>query len=161
MCKVFSLTSPFSCQSGQLLFIYFFFTLIFQLGNMNRQVTWPEQNSSGSYLEQNQDEKNQDYADWPNNIVTWNGPDDPQNPMNWSIKNKLSITVLLGFTTMGAAFASSSFSPTFMAVSEEFGVSEEVTILTLSLYVLGFAFGPLVCTSDSQVGSFQILMRLS
>ena len=159
MCKVFSLTSPFSCQSGQLLFIYFF-TLIFQLGNMNRQVTWPEQNSSGSYLEQNQDEKNQDYADWPNNIVTWNGPDDPQNPMNWSIKKKLSITVLRGFTTMGAAFAS-SFSPTFMAVSEEFRVSEEVTILALSLYVLGFAFGPLVCTSGSQVGSFQILMRLS
>jgi hypothetical protein len=127
---------------------------------MNRQVTWPEQNSSGSYLEQNQDEKNQDYADWPNNIVTWNGPDDPQSSMNWSIKKKLSIKVLLGFTTMGAAFGS-SFSPTFMAVSEEFGVSEEVTILTLSLYVLGFAFGPLVCTSDYQVGSFQILMRYS
>lgn len=45
---------------------------------------------------------------------------------------------------MGAAFASSSFSPTFEQVSAEFGVSEEVCILTLSLYVLGFAFGPLV-----------------
>lgn len=52
--------------------------------------------------------------------------------------------MLLGLTTMGASFASSSFSPTFGAVSAEFGVSEEVVILTLSLYVLGFAFGPLV-----------------
>lgn len=82
--------------------------------------------------------------DWPDNIVTWNGKDDPECPMNWPLKKKIPITLLLGLTTMGSAFASSSFSPTFIAVAEEFHVSTEVTTLTLSLYVLGFAFGPLV-----------------
>jgi hypothetical protein len=81
-------------------------------------------------------------TNWPNDIVDWDGLNDPKNPMNWSKKKKLGVTVLLGLTTMGASFASSSFSPTFNAVSEEFGVSTEVVILTLSLYVLGFAFGP-------------------
>jgi len=85
--------------------------------------------------------------DWPKNIVDWDGPDDPKNPMNWSRKKKLGITVLLGLVTMGSSFASSSFSPTFDAVSMEFGVSTEVVTLSLSLYVLGFAFGPLVSPS--------------
>ena len=85
--------------------------------------------------------------DWPKNIVDWDGPDDPKNPMNWSRKKKLGITVLLGLVTMGSSFASSSFSPTFDAVSMEFGVSTEVVTLSLSLYVLGFAFGPLVSLS--------------
>lgn len=85
-----------------------------------------------------------DPADWPDNIVDWDGPDDPQNPMNWTIKKKMATTLTYAFTTMGAAFASSSFSPTFNAVSEEFDVSTEVTTLSLSLFVLGFAFGPLV-----------------
>jgi len=93
-------------------------------------------------------ENSSDPASWPNNIVTWDGPDDPNNPMNWNPKYKGFITALLGFTTMGASFASSSFSPTFDAVSQEFHVSTEVTTLTLSLYVLGFAFGPLVSLSS-------------
>lgn len=60
------------------------------------------------------------------------------------MKYRMGVTVLLGLTTMGASFASSSFSPTFEAVAAEFHVSTEVTTLTLSLYVLGFALGPLV-----------------
>jgi hypothetical protein len=38
----------------------------------------------------------------------------------------------------------SSFLPTFDAISREYGVSTKVVTLTLSLYVLEFAFGPLV-----------------
>ena len=98
--------------------------------------------SSNSETQLGSDEKSPN--EWPNNIVGWNGPNDTNNPMNWSRKKKLGITVLLGLTTMGSSFAFSSFSPPFDAVSMEFGVSEEVVILTLSLYVLGFAFGPLV-----------------
>jgi len=92
-----------------------------------------------------------DPADWPDNIVGWDGPDDPKNPMNWSKKKKMATTLTYAFTTMGAAFASSSFSPTFEAVSEEFGVSTEVTTLSLSLFVLGFAFGPLLFAPISEL----------
>lgn len=44
---------------------------------------------------------------------------------------------MLGYTTLTAAFASSIFSAATGAVSLEFGVSTEVGILGVSLYVLG------------------------
>ena len=50
---------------------------------------------------------------------------------------------MLGYTTLTAAFASSIFSAATFAVAAQFGVSTEVGILGLSLYVLGFALGPI------------------
>lgn len=113
-------------------------------GALEHQVTFQEQlrrgaTNSGQYYP---DEKNP--GTWPNNLVGWQGPNDPQNPMNWKKSRKITCTMLLGFTAMGASFASSSFSPTFVAVSNEFGVSTQVSTLSLSIFVLGFAFGPLV-----------------
>jgi hypothetical protein len=88
----------------------------------------------------------EDPGKWPNNIVTWHGEKDLENPMNWPVRRKIRITIMLGLTTMGAAFASSSLSPTFDQIAADYGVSTEVATLSLSLFVLGFAFGPLVCT---------------
>jgi hypothetical protein len=34
------------------------------------------------------------------NVVTWDGPDDPANPRNWSTSYKLFITVLCCMTTL-------------------------------------------------------------
>ncbi|KAL2256816.1 hypothetical protein VTK26DRAFT_1077 [Humicola hyalothermophila] len=49
---------------------------------------------------------------------------------------------MLGFTTMTSAFGSSIFSSATAAVGVEYGVSSEVSLLGVSFYVLGFAFGP-------------------
>ncbi len=49
---------------------------------------------------------------------------------------------MLGFTTMTSAFASSIFSAATPHVALEFNVSQEVGILGVSFYVMGFAFGP-------------------
>jgi hypothetical protein len=34
------------------------------------------------------------------NLVTWDGPDDPQNPKNWSFKKKWIITVTVSLFTL-------------------------------------------------------------
>jgi hypothetical protein len=34
------------------------------------------------------------------NLVDWDGPDDPQNPMNWSLKRKLIITGCISIITL-------------------------------------------------------------
>ena len=49
----------------------------------------------------------------------------------------------LGFVTLTAAFGSSIFSSATGAVASEYDVSREVGILGISLYVLGFATGPM------------------
>ncbi|KAH8677320.1 major facilitator superfamily transporter [Xylariales sp. PMI_506] len=75
-------------------------------------------------------------------VVEFDGPDDPYHAQNWPTSRKLFTAAILGYTTMTAAFASSIFSAGTVYVAAEFGVSNEVGVLGLSLYVLGFATGP-------------------
>ncbi|ESZ93783.1 hypothetical protein SBOR_5839 [Sclerotinia borealis F-4128] len=85
------------------------------------------------------------------NLVTWDGPDDPENPMNWPAKKKWMVTVMFGFMTFVVTFASSVFSTATMDVAELYGVSEEVAVLGTSLFVLGFGVGPLVWGPGSEI----------
>ncbi|KXS97475.1 hypothetical protein AC578_9072 [Pseudocercospora eumusae] len=78
------------------------------------------------------------------NIVTFDGPTDPENPMNWSRKRKWWISILTAFMTFVISFGSSVFSATTTVTAAKFGVSSEVMILGVTLYVVGFACGPLV-----------------
>lgn len=50
--------------------------------------------------------------------------------------------MVLGYTTLVSAFASSIFSTATRSVAATYGVSTEVGLLGLSFYVLGFAIGP-------------------
>jgi DHA1 family multidrug resistance protein-like MFS transporter len=51
--------------------------------------------------------------------------------------------VMLGYTTLVSAFASSIFSTATTTIAAQYHVSTEVGLLGLSFYVLGFALGPL------------------
>ena len=78
------------------------------------------------------------------NLVEFDGPDDPENPQNWSRTKKWILTMSLGFMTFNITLASSIFSTATFAVSEHFHIGLEVSTLGTSLFVLGFAFGPLL-----------------
>ncbi|MCJ1392627.1 Citrinin biosynthesis cluster MFS transporter mrr1 [Xylographa bjoerkii] len=77
-------------------------------------------------------------------LVTWDGPDDPGNPMNWPLRKKILVTLAFSMTTFVITFSSSVFSTATQVTAIEFGVSEEVMTLGTSLFVLGFAIGPLI-----------------
>lgn len=51
---------------------------------------------------------------------------------------------MLAYTCLCSTFTSSIFSSSTGAVAHHFGVSVEVSTLSTSLYVLGYAFGPLI-----------------
>lgn len=74
-------------------------------------------------------------------LVDWDGPNDPANPMNWSLSRKWWISMLTAFMTFVISFGSSVFSATTEVTAEEFGASSEVMILGVTLYVVGFACG--------------------
>ena len=65
--------------------------------------------------------------------------------------NRIILAIILGYTTLTAAFASSIFSAATGAVALQFGVSTEVGLLGLSLYVLGFATGPILWAPLSEL----------
>ncbi|KAJ9221591.1 hypothetical protein DTO027B5_2786 [Paecilomyces variotii] len=84
-------------------------------------------------------------------VVEFDGPDDPLHPQNWSAKRKISTSFMLGWTTLIASFASSIFSAATTNVASKYHVSAEVGVLGLSLYVLGFATGPVIWAPLSEL----------
>lgn len=78
------------------------------------------------------------------NLVEWDGPKDPGNPMNWSFGKKWAVTISMGCMTFCITFASSVFSTATVPVSELYHLSTEMATLGTSWFVLGFGLGPLV-----------------
>ncbi|KAK0614862.1 putative MFS transporter [Bombardia bombarda] len=95
-------------------------------------------------------EKQSNTAPEPN-AMQWDGPGDPENPKNFSLFKRTYITVMLALLVFMVAFASSVMSPTTEKLAEEFHLSSEVCILATALFVLGFAFGPLIFGPASEV----------
>lgn len=85
-------------------------------------------------------------------------PDDPTNPRNFSTAYKAWITFVLGMLALAASLGSSIVAPAEQSVADEFGVSPEVTILMVSLYVLGFSVGPLVWAPTSELFGRKVSM---
>ena len=66
---------------------------------------------------------------------------DPENPKNWSKAYKWYCTFLVAFTCFVVAFTSSVITPGLEGLHEEFGISETVSLLTVTLFVIGFGVG--------------------
>lgn len=71
-------------------------------------------------------------------------PGDIENPRNWSMTRRVTITITSVLLVVNATFASSSPSGCFESISEDFGVSTEVAGLTITLFLLGYCAGPLI-----------------
>ena len=69
------------------------------------------------------------------NLVGWDGDNDNANPRNWSTSYKTWITFQLGMLALAASLGSSIIAPAEDAISKYTGVSKEVTVLSISLYM--------------------------
>ncbi|CAJ2507797.1 Uu.00g089830.m01.CDS01 [Anthostomella pinea] len=76
-------------------------------------------------------------------LVTFH-PDDPENPKNWSKAYKWYCTMVVAITCFVVAFASSVVTADIPGVVKEFNVSEEVALLSITLFVMGFGIGPMI-----------------
>ncbi|KAJ5040355.1 uncharacterized protein L3040_006011 [Drepanopeziza brunnea f. sp. 'multigermtubi'] len=68
---------------------------------------------------------------------------DIENPKNWSARRRWYITAVSVLMVINATFASSGPSGTLGDMSIELHVSEEAAGLVISLFLLGYCFGPL------------------
>ncbi|KAF7301058.1 MFS general substrate transporter [Mycena indigotica] len=83
-------------------------------------------------------------------LVTWK-EDDKDDPRNWSPVWRWYITLVVALAVVSVAFASAVITGDFKDIQDEFGVSEVVTALTVSLMVVGFGIGPLVWSPLSEL----------
>lgn len=84
-------------------------------------------------------------------------PHDRRNPMLFPMWKKWVITILVALATLAVAFVSAAYTGGVNQIIEEFQVSDEVVTLGVSLFVLGFAIGPLLWAPFSEMYGRQIL----
>lgn len=84
-------------------------------------------------------------------------PHDPRNPKTWKKWKKWLVTVTCAVATLAVTFASSAFTGGITEMMEAFGVGTELITLGVSLFVLGFAIGPLLWGPLSELYGRQIL----
>ncbi|KAJ5612961.1 hypothetical protein N7510_006155 [Penicillium lagena] len=84
-------------------------------------------------------------------LVEFNDANDPLHPQNWPFGRKLVISAVLAYSSFASSFASAIFSSAVVEVSPEFHVSSEVAILGVTLYVMGFASGPILWAPASEL----------
>ncbi|KAK9237172.1 major facilitator superfamily domain-containing protein [Lipomyces kononenkoae] len=77
-------------------------------------------------------------------LIGWESPDDPENPMNWTVRRKWRTMSFVAFSTFMLPLASTLFAPGVADVAAEFHETN-TTILTfmVSIFVLGFGWGPM------------------
>ncbi|XDG08612.1 hypothetical protein ABKA04_008227 [Annulohypoxylon sp. FPYF3050] len=84
-------------------------------------------------------------------LVAWNGEDDPEHPYNWSLLRKWSITILLSNGGLVTLMSGAMLAPALQSISADLHTEEEETQIFLSIFVLAFAFGPMVLSPLAEV----------
>ncbi|KAF9890801.1 hypothetical protein FE257_005371 [Aspergillus nanangensis] len=90
-------------------------------------------------------------------IVTWLLPHDPRNPQNIPTRKKWLITFIAALETFIVTLVSSAYSGAITQIKTQFHVPTETATLGVSLYVLGFALGPLIWAPCSELFGRQVV----
>ncbi|KAK9480685.1 major facilitator superfamily domain-containing protein [Lipomyces japonicus] len=89
-------------------------------------------------------------------LVTFT-PGDPENPKNWAKVYKWYVTLTVALLCFAVAFGSAVVTGDLYGVADQFHVSLEVSILTVTLFVIGFGVGPLAFAPASELWGRKIV----
>jgi MFS family permease len=99
-----------------------------------------------------------DYDDDYNFIIDDQGlltfkDDSSKKTRNWPLKTKLIYTISYSLVTFAAQFNSTTTSSVYFVqeMQTNFNIDREVSVLTISLYIIGIAIGPMVFAPLSEV----------
>ncbi|KAI0483314.1 major facilitator superfamily domain-containing protein [Xylariaceae sp. FL0804] len=88
------------------------------------------------------------------NLVTWTGPDDPDNPKNWPFSRKWSAVFVVSTFTLIAPVSSTMVAPALTTIGKDLGITE-------ALFVLAFAIGPLLWGPLSELYGRVVIIQLA
>ncbi|KAF8867034.1 putative MFS transporter [Acephala macrosclerotiorum] len=94
--------------------------------------------------------------------VTWDGPDDFENPKNWPMKRKWMASVPMSLFNFLAAMSSATAAPALSTIQRDLDIkSNTLLIMILSVYFLGSAIIPLFAAPLSEIFGRLIVLQLS
>ncbi|KAJ7115598.1 MFS general substrate transporter [Mycena crocata] len=96
-------------------------------------------------------------------VVSWDGPEDCDNPRNWSNRRRWTVTVVVSLFTFISPVASSISSPSLSAISADLNIQPGSILenMTLSIFVLAYAIGPLFWGPLSELFGRLLVLQLS
>lgn len=90
--------------------------------------------------------------------VAYNGPDDPAFPHNWSFNKKVICCINVGLSALAVSLGSAMFSEGSAQIMEEYHIGPTPATLGTSLYVFGFASGPVIWGPLSELYGRRIVL---
>lgn len=84
-------------------------------------------------------------------------PSDPKNPYAIASGMKWWITLIMSFGTLSVSLSSSAFSSALPQLQTDFHISSELSVASVSLFVLGFAIGPMVFAPLAELYGRQVV----
>ncbi|ODQ82376.1 hypothetical protein BABINDRAFT_158983 [Babjeviella inositovora NRRL Y-12698] len=90
--------------------------------------------------------------------VAFDGPNDPTHPHNWPTRTKVLYSLTIALATVSITFGSAMFSTATEVISRKFHIGEVTATLSTSLYVLGFASGPIIWAPLSELYGRKIVL---
>lgn len=101
-------------------------------------------------------------SDLEKGVVGWEDQHDPNMPLNFSRKKKLVTVWLLSAMTLMAPLSSSIIAPAISIFSAEFGnTNATLAAMPVSIFLLGFAVGPLYLAPMSEMHGRAIVLVAS
>ncbi|KXH49664.1 major facilitator superfamily transporter [Colletotrichum nymphaeae SA-01] len=96
------------------------------------------------------------------NLVTWDGPNDPGNPKQWSMKRKWAAVFCISCFTLLSPVSSSMVAPALEAIGSDLNITSSFEkALALSIFVLAYAVGPLAWGPLSELYGRVIVLQLT
>ncbi|KAK9236904.1 major facilitator superfamily domain-containing protein [Lipomyces kononenkoae] len=95
-------------------------------------------------------------------LVTWDGPEDPENPRNWVRSKKWRATIAMAAYSFLGPLSSSIVSPAVPKICMSFGVTNTtVAALIVSIFVLAWAITPLIVAPLSEMFGRRVVLHVS
>ncbi|EDK39173.2 hypothetical protein PGUG_03271 [Meyerozyma guilliermondii ATCC 6260] len=84
------------------------------------------------------------------NSIGWDGPDDKENPYNWSMAAKLFVAVQLSLLQFSVYMCAAIYTPGAEELMKEFDINYTLAMLPLTVYVIGYGMGTMIFSPFSE-----------
>ncbi|KAF4984818.1 hypothetical protein FDECE_17016 [Fusarium decemcellulare] len=91
--------------------------------------------------------------------LDWDGPDDPENPMNWPVWKKIMHSAIPAVYAFGLTTGISTLVAGIPGIMLQFDKTRNMALLPICLYTAGFVFGPCIAAPISELHGRRVVYR--